>query len=176
MLPIFKQRILRWLLQFQLKPWMWPPSHKRRSLSCLSTIAFQNSSCGSGNILLLTAETKSFACLHNVSPSDHSPVIINVSLAMTSRAKAIFNSSVVQNFVNNSSVYFRVNSREEQKRQGNRGVGRRRLQRAWSWKDEGERKYREPLEDKPKWRGGKRNHTKTSKSTVVNESPTSLTS
>lgn len=44
---------------------------------------------------------------------------------MISRAKAVFNTSVVQDFVNNSNVYFRVNSRGKQtkkkkKRQENR--------------------------------------------------------
>lgn len=39
----------------------------------------------------------------------------NVSLAMTSRGKVIFNSSGVQDFANNSGVYFRVNSRGDQR-------------------------------------------------------------
>lgn len=79
---------------------------------------------------------------------------------MTSRAKAIFNSSAAQNLVN-SSVYF--NSRGDQKRQNRRKwSGEKRLQRAClqlkGWRGE-KIQWTTPLEHKLKWRRGKRNHT-----------------
>lgn len=151
MFSIFKQKILRWLLQFQQKPWMWSPSYKAtRRLPYLSTVAFKNPSCGSGNILLLTAETIGFAYLCHVSPSDRPQLITNFSLAMTSRAKAVFNFSLVQDFVNNSSVYFRVNSKGEQKKtreqkkikwggKGYKGLGAERMK---GWETMGNHAFR----------------------------------
>lgn len=80
---------------------------------------------------------------------------------MTSRAKAIFNSSAAQDFVNNSSVYF--NSRGDQKRQNRRKLsGEKKLQRAClqlkGWRGE-KIQWTTLLQHKLKWRRGKRNHT-----------------
>lgn len=99
---------------------MHSPSNKEtRSLSYLNSVALKNPSCGSGNFLLLSAETPTFT-------SDHSQFITNISLARTSRAKAVFNSPVAQAFANNSSVTSEVIQGENT---NGSEVGRRTLRR-----------------------------------------------